>query len=146
MEYRKSTGKSWLCPGEVPARVLDQTYRAYRTPNSTGSTDRLRRTRRLLSEARRTYESRHRRPGTLAVASRPGAVVEVNHTVAETSFVQQLELQANIAGEGRCAASHHDGREEQVALVDQAGLDRVGGEIGTAHGEVTFRTRFHPPD
>ena len=67
------------------------------------------------------------------------SVVEVNHAVAETAFVQQLELQADVVGEGPVAASHHDRRDEQVALVDQPGPDRLGGEVGTAHGDVTSR-------
>jgi hypothetical protein len=37
----------------------------------------------------------------------PGAVVEVNHAVAETAFVQQFELQADVVGHGLLAASHH---------------------------------------
>jgi hypothetical protein len=31
-------------------------------------------------------------------------------------------------------------------FVDQAGLDRLGGEVGTAHGDVTFRLRFQLSD
>src|SRR5436309_3393502 len=75
-----------------------------------------------------------------------GAVVEVNHAVAETALVQQFELQADTAGKGLYAASHHDGRYEQVELVDQPGLDRLGCEVGTAHGDVGSRPRFHPAD
>jgi hypothetical protein len=63
----------------------------------------------------------------------------MNHAVAETAFVQQLELQADTVGEGLLAASHHDGRDEQVVLVDQPGLDRLGGEVGTADRDVTSR-------
>ena len=66
--------------------------------------------------------------------SRPNPVVEVNHAVAETAFVQQLERQADVVGKGPLAAAHHDGRDEQVALVDQPGLERLGGEVGTADG------------
>ena len=51
-------------------------------------------------------------------------------------FVQQLEPQADIAGLGLLAASHHHGRDDQVALVDQARLDRLGGEGGAAHSDV----------
>src|SRR5215203_1640188 len=94
----------------------------------------------------RTWEPRPRRPGSVAISSRPGAVVEVNHAVAETAFVQQFELQADIVGEGLFAASHHYRREEQVALVDQPGLDRLGGEVRTAHADVTSGLRFHLPD
>jgi hypothetical protein len=71
-----------------------------------------------------------RRQGRVAVSSSDGAVVEVHHTLAESAFVQQFELQADIVGEERVAASHHDGRDEQVDLVDQPGLDRLGGEVG----------------
>jgi hypothetical protein len=49
-------------------------------------------------------------------------------------WVQQLEPQADIAREGSFAAPHQDGQEEQMALVDQPGLDRLTGEIGTPHG------------
>jgi len=58
-------------------------------------------------------------PGSVAVSSRPGAVVEVNHAVAETAFVQQFELQEGTVGKGLFAASHHDGRDDQMAIVDQ---------------------------
>jgi hypothetical protein len=33
-----------------------------------------------------------------------------------------------------------------VVLVDQAGLDRVGGEVGTAHTDVAFGSRLHTPN
>ena len=54
----------------------------------------------------------------------------------------ELEVHADIVGEGRVAAAHHDGREEQLALVDQPGLDCLGREVGTADGEVAFRRAF----
>ncbi len=46
--------------------------------------------------------------------------MKVNYAVAEAALVQQLELQADVVGEGLLAAADHDGHEEQVALVDQA--------------------------
>src|SRR5215203_3674144 len=94
----------------------------------------------------RTWEPRPRRPGSVAISSPPGTVVEVKHAIDETAFVQQFELQADIVGEGLFAASHHDGRDEQVPLVDQPGLYRLGGEVGTAHANVTSRSRLHLPD
>ena len=51
----------------------------------------------------------------------------------------KLELHTDIVGERLLPASHHDRREEQLVLVDEPGLDRLGGEIGTAHGEVALR-------
>ena len=62
--------------------------------------------------------------------------MEVNHAALETAFVQQFELQADIWGKRTFTASHHDGRDEQVALVYQPGPERLGGEVGTAHADV----------
>ena len=48
-----------------------------------------------------------------STSSRPlGAVVEVNHAAAETTFVQQFELQADVVGQGSLAASHHHRYDE----------------------------------
>jgi hypothetical protein len=65
--------------------------------------------------------------------------VEVNHAVAETALAEQFQVQADTVGEGLFPASHHDRREEQVSLVYQPSLDRLSGEVGAAHAEVTFR-------
>ena len=70
----------------------------------------------------------------------------VNDALAEATFVEQLELQADICGKSRLAAAHQDRRDEQMELVDQPRLDRVGGEPGTAHGEVTVCRRFQLPN
>src|SRR5215208_2148411 len=78
--------------------------------------------------------------------SPPGAVVEVDHAAAETAFVDQFELQADVVGEGPFAASHHDRRDEQVALVHQPSLERLGGELGTADDHVPSCRGFHPQD
>ena len=72
--------------------------------------------------------------------------MEVNHAAFETAFVRQFELQADIAGEGPFAPSHHDGREEQVELIHQPRLDRLAGEVGTAHADVMTRGRLQLPD
>src|ERR671911_884948 len=82
----------------------------------------------------------------VAVSSRPGAVAEVDHAVAETALVQQLELQADIVGEELLAASDHDGCDEQLAFVDQPGPERVAGEVGTADRQLTFRRRLQLTD
>ena len=65
--------------------------------------------------------------------------MEVNHAAFETAFVQQFELQADIVGEGVCAASRHDRRDEQVALVYQPGIERLSSEVGPAHAYVAER-------
>jgi hypothetical protein len=68
---------------------------------------------------------------------RLGSVPEVHDPVPEAVFFQELELQADIVGQGPFAPSDHDGREKQLTLVDQPGFERVGGEPGTAHKEFT---------
>ena len=67
-------------------------------------------------------------------------------SLAGRGFVQQFELQADVCGERPFSASHQDGRHEQVASVDQPGLESLGGEVGTAHADVASRLPFHPPD
>src|SRR6266851_4359785 len=74
------------------------------------------------------------------------AIVQMDHAVLEAAFVHQLEVHAQIVGQGLVAASHHDGRHESVEFVDQAGLDRLRGQVGTADCDVTFGLRFHLPD
>lgn len=65
--------------------------------------------------------------------------MEVHHAPVETANVSQFEEQVDVVREGPVAASHHDGYDEQLPLVDQPGLDRLGGEAGTADGDVAFR-------
>ena len=84
--------------------------------------------------------------GSVVVSSRLGAVVEVDHAVPKTALIQQFEPHTDIIGEGLFASSYHDGCEEQLALVDQTGPECVGGKLGTAHGHVTTRRRFHLQD
>src|SRR5664279_3075859 len=74
------------------------------------------------------------------------AVVQVDHAAAEMAYAAQFELPDDIVGKGRITAAHNNGREEQVALVDQPGPDRLSGEVGTAHGDVTSRRGLHFPD
>jgi hypothetical protein len=66
--------------------------------------------------------------GGTGCSSRHDPVVQVNHPVAETPLVQQLEPHADTPGQRSLAAPHHDGRDDQVALVDQPGLDRLAGQ------------------
>src|SRR5919199_3038614 len=66
-----------------------------------------------------------------------GAVAEVHDTVAEPALVQQLELGARVAGQRGLASTEEYGPDEQVALIDESGFERVGGEVRTAHGEIT---------
>src|ERR1700722_13959182 len=75
-----------------------------------------------------------------------GGVTQVHRAVGETPFRQQFEGQVRSAGEGLLAAAHHDGADDQVALVDQAGLQRLGGQHRAADRDVPVRARFQLPD
>src|SRR6266496_100713 len=46
------------------------------------------------------------------------AVVEVNDAVSEPVLVEEFELRADVVRQCALAATHHDGPEEQMALVD----------------------------
>jgi hypothetical protein len=56
--------------------------------------------------------------------------VEVNHAVAETPCGQQIEPQPNMVRLGLLAASHQDGRDNQVVFVHPPRLYGMGGEAG----------------
>ncbi len=92
--------------------------------------------------AHRATRGRHRD----AQASGRASVMQVHHAVAEPAFVHQLEVNAHIVREVPRTAAHHDGRDEQVDLVDQPGPDRLGGEAGAANGDVRSRRNLHLPD
>jgi hypothetical protein len=77
-----------------------------------------------------------------ADASRSGAATEEHCAAVETAFVRELELDTHAIREPPRAAAHHDRGDEPMELVDQTGLDRPGGEPGTAHGEVAVRRRL----
>jgi hypothetical protein len=80
-----------------------------------------------------------------AAGSRSGPVAEVDDAVAEAAFVQQLQVQPEVVGEGSGAASDHDRREEELALVDETGRERVACQLGAADGEVPFGRRLQAP-
>jgi uncharacterized damage-inducible protein DinB len=77
---------------------------------------------------------------------RAGPVAEEHHAAAEAAFLQQLEREPDVVGKSLVPAAHDDGDEEQMDLVDEPGLERLGGEVRAAHGEVAFRRRLQPPD
>src|SRR5580704_15868861 len=75
-----------------------------------------------------------------------GPVAEVHHAVAEAALVEQLKVDPDASGQRALAAAHHHGRDEQVALVHQPGLDRLAGQPGAAHADIPARARFQLPD
>ena len=74
------------------------------------------------------------------------AVAQEDHPTAESVLILQVEPEADVGREAPLAATHQDGHEEQVALVDQAGLECLGGQAGATDEEVTPGGRFQPPD
>src|SRR6476469_326646 len=57
------------------------------------------------------------------------AVVEMNDTILEAALIEQFELRADVVRQGAFAATHHDRAQEEMALVDQPGGDRLAGEL-----------------
>ena len=76
------------------------------------------------------------------IKSRLEAVVQMDHAVAESAFVEQLKLQPDIVRQRWIASSHNDGGEEQMTLVDQPEPQCPGSERGTGHGDVACRSGF----
>src|ERR671937_2243860 len=75
----------------------------------------------------------------------PRAIAEINRAVAKTPLVQQLETQPHV-GERPFANSHNHRHEQGVVLVDEASLDRLGGERRAAHADVPARRRLQLPN
>ena len=64
------------------------------------------------------------------------AVAEMHDAVAESVLVKELEVGADARWEGWLAAAEDHGPDEELALVDQAGFEGLGGEVRPADGEV----------
>src|SRR3954453_4129934 len=63
-------------------------------------------------------------------------VPQVDHTVAEPSMVQQLEVESNALGQRRLAAAHEHRAQEQHALVDQPVPERLSPDGRAANAQV----------
>src|SRR5260370_22657267 len=70
------------------------------------------------------------------VGSGLGAVAEVHGTAAEPVLLLQLQRDAGVAGERGLAFTDEDRIHEEVALVDQPGVERVRREGRPADGHV----------
>jgi len=72
----------------------------------------------------------------------------VYDAVAESALVEESELGTRVGRERRVAPTEEHGPDEQVALVDQPGLESLRCEVRTSHHEidsgrslqVTYRT------
>ena len=57
------------------------------------------------------------------------AIAEVHNTVAESAFIQQLEVRASAAGQRGLASAEEDGTDEQMVLINQPGLESMRREV-----------------
>ena len=60
----------------------------------------------------------------------------MHDAVVESVLVEELEVGADACGEGRLAAAEEHGPDEELAFVDQVGLEGPGREVRSADGEV----------
>ena len=63
------------------------------------------------------------------VGSGAYAVVEMKEAVLEAALIEQFELRADVVRQGAFAATNHDRAQEEMALIDKPGADRLAGEI-----------------
>ena len=82
---------------------------------------------------------------TRLAADPPDSVSEMDRSVREATFVNSSSPRRAPSGRD-CLPPPTTTGEEQVALADKAGPERLGGELGTADGQVTSRRRFQLPD
>src|SRR5438552_4852903 len=64
-------------------------------------------------------------------------VVQLHEAALEVAFAQQLEPQEPACWQRPIAGAHHDGRQEQVTLVDKPRAERERGQLGTSDAEVS---------
>ena len=74
------------------------------------------------------------------------AVMKVNDSTAGPALIEQLKVEAVMPGEGVFAATQHDWPEEEVALIHQTRLKRLGSEISSAHREIVSCGRLPAPN
>lgn len=60
----------------------------------------------------------------------------MHDAVAESVIIEELEVGADARREGRLATAEDHGPDEELALVDQAGLEGPGREVRPADGKV----------
>jgi hypothetical protein len=70
---------------------------------------------------------------------RAGVVAEVNHPSAERRSSSSSSSTRTFSGSDRLPPPTTNGDDGQMTLVDQPCLERMGGEGGTSHREITSR-------
>jgi hypothetical protein len=64
------------------------------------------------------------------------AVAKVYDAVAESALVEERELGTRVGRKRRLAATENDRPDEQLALVNQPGLESLCREVRTSHDKV----------
>ena len=64
------------------------------------------------------------------------AVAEEYDAVSESALIAELEVGARVGRQRRLAATDDHGPHEQLALVNQAGLESLRREVCTSYGEI----------
>src|SRR5690349_4481279 len=64
------------------------------------------------------------------------AVAQVQDAVAESALIEELKVGAHAGRQPWLAAADGKGPDEQLALVDQAGLESLRREVGATYGEI----------
>ena len=74
------------------------------------------------------------------------AVVEVHDTAAEPVLLQQIQLDAGVAGERRLSSTDEHRINEELALIDQPGVQRMGSEGRAADSQIARGGCLHLVD
>jgi hypothetical protein len=53
----------------------------------------------------------------------------MNDAAFEAALIEQFELRADVVRQGSFAATSQDRAQEEMALIDKPGADRLAGEI-----------------
>ena len=64
------------------------------------------------------------------------AVAEVYDAVSESALIEELKVGAHAGRQPWLAPADDNGQDEQLALVDQPGLESLRREVGTSYGEI----------
>ena len=64
------------------------------------------------------------------------AVAEVYDAVSESALIEELKLDTHAGRQPWLAPADDDREDEQLALVDQPGLESLRREVGTSYGEI----------
>ena len=72
-------------------------------------------------------------------------VAQVDHTIAEPSMVEQLEVESNALGQRRLATAHGHRAQEQHTLVDQPVPERLSPDGSAANAQVRAGRLLEPP-